>query len=92
MADDDAIISKDGCGEAMANALDATAARKAAGQAANNLSYKSPPPRPDLVAEFLTGLRARQERDSSLFAGMRHSMAYDQLPGAELRLARACWR
>jgi hypothetical protein len=38
-------------------------------------------------------LRARQERDDSLFAGMRRSwrrsMAYDQLPGAELRLARA---
>jgi hypothetical protein len=36
----EAVISKEGCGQAMADALEATSARKAAGQAANNLSYK----------------------------------------------------
>ncbi len=41
LADVDTVISKDGCGQAMANALEATSARKAAGQAANNLSYKT---------------------------------------------------
>ena len=89
VADVDAVISKEGCGEAMANALEATTARKAAGQAANLLSYKSPPQRPDLVAEFMAGMRARQERDDGMFARMQRSMAYDQLPAAELRLARA---
>ena len=34
-------------------------------------------------------MRARQERDDGLFAGVRRSMAYDQLPGAERRLDRA---
>jgi hypothetical protein len=89
MADDDAVLSKDGCGEAMATALAATTARKEAGQAANNLSYKSPPQRPDLVAELMLGMRARQERDDGLFAGVRRSMAYDQLTAAEQRLAHA---
>jgi hypothetical protein len=89
VCDVDAVISKDGCGQAMASALEATSARKAAGQAANNLNYKSPPQRPDLVAELMTSMRARQERDDGLFAGVRRSMAYDQLPAAEQRLARA---
>ena len=89
MADAEAVLSKDGCGEAMANALEATTACKAAGLAANNLSYKSPPQRPDLVAELMSGMRARQERDDGLFASVRRSMAYDQLTSAEQRLARA---
>ncbi len=40
----------------------------------------------------MAGMRARHERDDGLFAGVRRSMAYDQLPAAELpeqRLARA---
>ena len=89
LADINTVISKDGCGQAMANALEATAARKAAGQAANNLSYKSPPQRPDLIAEFLSGMRARQERDDGIFSRVQRSMAYDQLPAAEQRLTRA---
>ena len=95
MADVAAVMSKDGRGEdmanaleAMANALEATTARKAAGKAANNRSYKPPPQRPDLLAELLSGMRARQQRDDGMFAGMRRSMAYDQLPAAEQRLAR----
>ena len=52
-------------------------------------ALQSPPQRPDLVAELLSGMRARQERDDGLFAGVRRSMAYDQLPGAERRLDRA---
>jgi len=58
-----------------------------AGQAANKLDYKSPPPRPDLVAELMSGMRARQERDDGLFAGVRRSMAYDQLSPRT-----RCWR
>jgi hypothetical protein len=89
MADVDAVLSKDGCGEAMATALEATTAHKEAGQAANNLNYKSLPQRPDLVAEIMLCMHARQERDDSLFAGVRRSMAYDQLPAAEQRLTCA---
>ncbi len=89
VADVDAVLSKDGCGEAMASEIEATTARKAAVQAANNLSYKSPPQRPDLVADFLSGMRARQERDDGMFARMQRSMPYDQLPAAEQRLSRA---
>ncbi len=88
MIDVDAVLShgEEGCGEAMANVLDAITDRKAAGvagQAAHNLSYKSPPQRPDLFAELMSGMRARQERDDGLVAGVRCSMAYDQLPAAE---------
>ena len=68
MADVDAnykaVISKDGCSEARllrADSLEATAARKAAGQAANELNYKSPLQRADLVAELMVtvGMRSR---------------------------------
>jgi len=59
------------------------------GKQRDRLDYKSPPPRPDLVAELMSGMRARQERDDGLFAGVRRSMAYDQLSLAEQRLARA---
>jgi hypothetical protein len=73
----------------MTNALEATTARKAAGQAVNRLNYKSPPQRPDLVAEFMSGMRARQQQDNYMFARMQRSMAYDQLSAAEQHLARA---
>ena len=85
----DAVLSKEGCDEAMAAALEATSARKAAGQVANNISYKSPPQRPNLVAELMAGMCARQERDDGFFAGVRRSMAYDELPAAQQRLALA---
>ena len=42
VADVDAVISKDGCGEAMAKALVETTARKAAGQAAKLWRRKQP--------------------------------------------------
>ena len=57
--------------------------------AQNNLSYKSPPQRPDLIAEFLSGMRARQERERGIFSRVQRSMAYDQVPTAEQRLTRA---
>jgi hypothetical protein len=37
----------------------------------------------------MSGMRARQERDDGLFASVKHSMAYYQLPAAEQRLDRA---
>jgi hypothetical protein len=37
----------------------------------------------------MSGMRARQELDDGMFASMQRSMAYDQLPAAESRLARA---
>ena len=89
VTDVDAVLSKEGCGEAMAAALEATSARKAAGLVAKNPSYKSPPQRPDVVAELMAGMRARQERDDGLFAGVRRSMAYDQMPAARQRLTDA---
>ncbi len=88
VADGDAVISKDGRGEAMAKALVATTARKAAGQAANNLSYKSPPQRPDLIAEFLSGMRARQERDDGIFSRVRENGDEEEIARATRALSR----
>ncbi len=59
----------------MTIALEATTARKAAGQAVNSLNYKSPPQCPDLVAEFMSGMHARKQQDNGMFARMQRSMA-----------------
>ncbi len=37
----DAVLSKEGCDKAMAAALEATSARKTAGQVANNMSWRN---------------------------------------------------
>ena len=89
LIDVESAVNKEGCAESLAQALEIVTARKAAGLAANNLSYKSPPQRPDMVAEILSTMRAREERDNGLFTGVRRSMAYDQLPAARQRLADA---
>ena len=87
--DIDSVVSKEGCEESMARALEAVDARKIAGLKSGNLQYKSPPPRPDMCAEIFTALRAREERDNGMYADVRSSMAYERLENAEKRLERA---
>ncbi len=87
--DIDSVVCKEGCEETLALALQAVDARKSAGQASGKLNYKSPPPRPDMCAEILAAMRAREERDNGMFADVRRSMAYDRLENAERRLDRA---
>ena len=73
----------------MSQALDVVDERKKTGLASGKLNYKSPPSRPDLCAEIMANMRAREERDNGLFASVQCSMTYDQLPAAEQRLASA---
>ena len=89
LIDVESAVNKEGCAESLVQALEIVTASNAAWLAANNLSCKSPPQRLDMVAEILSTMRAREERDNGLFAGVRRSMAYDQPPAARQRLADA---
>ncbi len=86
---DAVIISKEGCAETMAQAIEAVQARKAAGLAAGNLNYKSPPPRQDMIAEMMASIRARDKHDDGMMSDVRRSMAFERLEPAEKRLERA---
>jgi hypothetical protein len=86
---DAVIISKEGCAQTMVQAIEAVQARKAAGLAAGNLNYKSPPTRQDMVAETMASIRAHDKRDDGMMSDVRSSMAFERLELAEKRLERA---
>ncbi len=48
--------------------FEAVQARKAAGLAAGNLNYKSPPPRQDMVAKMMALICASDKRDDGMMS------------------------